>query len=243
MKIDYSKIYDEDLRKGDAHMAILQDYRREEFLDQTSTASHYSWLAYLSNQISNGIIIEVGSFLGLGTIALANNPSNRVITYDLLPILQAGVGGYFVEEIIDKNFFPLNIEVMVKEDGNILGEEEATVTMLDARKEVNTFQRPNDPKTIIKSDLIFLDAAHDGKMEQEIYDFLCRNDYKGILLLDDISLNKEMALFWRGIDKKKYDITEIGHGKDDDFNRSGTGLVDFSGNVEIVRPTSPPALT
>ena len=132
---------------------------------------------------------------------------------------------------------------MVKEDGNVLGEEEVTVTMLDARKEVNTFQRSNDPKAIIKSDLIFLDAAHDGRMEQEIYNFLCANDYKGMLLLDDISLNKEMSLFWRGIDKKKHDLTEVGHGKDDDFNRSGTGLVDFSGGVEIIRPINPPAFT
>src|SRR5579872_2416816 len=40
---------------------------------------------------------------------------------------------------------------------------------------------------LLASPLIFLDIApHDGHMEYEFYQWLCENDYKGILVLDDI---------------------------------------------------------
>jgi hypothetical protein len=274
MVIDYSKIYDVDMCRGDAHKAIKAFSKgdrptRRNFLDQSPANNHYSLLAYLSNQINDGIIVEVGTYFGTGTIALANNPSNRVITYDILPTFQAAVLGFStdgqpalpLEQIekakkfaphydldsilgeIDRNFLPLNIEIMVKEDGDALGENEVIVTTIDEKRECTIIRRDNDPNLLLKSNLLFVDAAHDGIMEKQIYDFLCENNYKGILLLDDISLNKEMAFFWQNIDKKKYDITEIGNGIGGTLWRSGTGLVDFSDNVEIIRPTTPPAFT
>ena len=59
-----------------------------------------------------------------------------------------------------------------------------------------------------------------------------------ILVLDDIHWSHAMKLFWAKVDSdKKYDITEVGHSFiDPNFGSvCGTGLVDFSGKVEIVK--------
>jgi hypothetical protein len=76
-----------------------------------------------------------------------------------------------------------------------------------------------DPR-LLHAPLILLDTYHDGIFEKQFYDHLKTNDYRGLLILDDIHLNEPMRRFWNNIDKKKEDITEFGHW-------SGTGLVDF----------------
>lgn len=73
---------------------------------------------------------------------------------------------------------------------------------------------------ICKSPLIFYDAAHEGKEEQEFLDELIRREYKGILVLDDIHLNSPMHDFWDGIILRKEDWSDIGH-------FCGTGIVYF----------------
>lgn len=89
----------------------------------------------------------------------------------------------------------------------------------------------NQQDILLKADLIFLDTAHLGDFEWEVYSFLLRNDYKGILLLDDIHWNAPMKVFWNKIQTTKYDITSLGHGVCPD-GVAGTGLVDFGNNVE-----------
>ena len=58
--------------------------------------------------------------------------------------------------------------------------------------------------------------------------------FKGIIVLDDIHVNKEMRQWWKDLcdnadqyGYKTYDLTPVGH-------HSGTGLVDFSGRVRLV---------
>lgn len=97
------------------------------------------------------------------------------------------------------------------------------------------FQLPDELYGILDSDVIFVDTAHDGVFESNIYNFLVENNFKGILLLDDIHFNKEMELFWEKIDITKYDISDLGHGNDPrTTGKCGTGLVDFSNIVEII---------
>ena len=43
-------------------------------------------------------------------------------------------------------------------------------------------------------------------------------NYLGVLILDDIHLNKEMKFFWENINEDKLDISVFGHS-------SGTGVV------------------
>jgi hypothetical protein len=68
---------------------------------------------------------------------------------------------------------------------------------------------------------VMLDTYHDGSYENRFYFMLKQNDFRGILLLDDIYLNDAMRNFWDSISETKHDISHIGH-------HSGTGIVDFS---------------
>lgn len=77
-----------------------------------------------------------------------------------------------------------------------------------------------EDELILKADLILLDTYHDGVYEQQFYKFLKANNYKGILVIDDIHYNREMLRFWSSIADTKEDLTEIGH-------YTGTGIVYF----------------
>lgn len=77
----------------------------------------------------------------------------------------------------------------------------------------------DDPR-LLSAPVILLDTYHDGSFENEFYQFLKKNNYKGLLVLDDIHLNNPMREFWRRIEEPKEDMTNLGHW-------SGTGLVDF----------------
>lgn len=92
-----------------------------------------------------------------------------------------------------------------------------------------------DEKKLLKAKLIFLDTAHNGDFEYKILKYLNNNNYKGILLIDDIYWNGKMYYFWSAIKNKKMDLTFIAHGDGDgpNGNISGTGIVDFNNNVEI----------
>lgn len=74
---------------------------------------------------------------------------------------------------------------------------------------------------LLKSPLIMVDVdPHNGKFEIEFMKFVSKNNYKGMLIFDDIYLNDEMKEFWYSIEYPKYDLTKFGHW-------SGTGLVEI----------------
>jgi hypothetical protein len=93
----------------------------------------------------------------------------------------------------------------------------------------------NNEKKLLQAELIFLDTAHNGDFEYQVLNYLNDNNYKGILLIDDIYWNGKMYNFWSAIKNKKIDLTFIGHGDGDgpNGNISGTGIVDFNNNIEI----------
>lgn len=73
-------------------------------------------------------------------------------------------------------------------------------------------------EVLLKSKIILLDTYHDGGYELQFLNHLKTIGYVGILLLDDIHLNKEMEHFWNNITEDKMDISTFGH-------HSGTGVV------------------
>lgn len=73
---------------------------------------------------------------------------------------------------------------------------------------------------LMTSNFILLDTFHDGTFEKQFYEYLESIGYSGYLLLDDIHLNIEMENFWGSINRKKDDLTHIGHS-------TGTGVVYF----------------
>ncbi len=88
----------------------------------------------------------------------------------------------------------------------------------------------NEVDTLLNSDLISMDVdPHDGIQETEMFNALKDAGYKGLLVLDDIHINKGMTKFWESIELLKYDVTKYGH-------YTGTGLVVFDPsrfNIEL----------
>lgn len=78
----------------------------------------------------------------------------------------------------------------------------------------------DDLNILIDCPFIMLDTYHNGDFEAEFVNYLIQIKYKGLVLFDDIHLNKPMKSFWNNLKLDKYDLTEIGH-------FSGTGLVNF----------------
>ena len=64
----------------------------------------------------------------------------------------------------------------------------------------------HEEQYLLKADLIFLDTAHTGEFEWQVYSYLKDNDYRGIIVFDDILWSDEMIAFWEKIDLPKYDI-------------------------------------
>ncbi len=87
----------------------------------------------------------------------------------------------------------------------------------------------NDMDELIKAEVIMLDIdPHDGIQEPKIIQALREHNFKGLLLLDDINLNKNMREFWESIPEKKYDVGKYGHW-------TSTGIVVFDpSKYEIV---------
>jgi predicted O-methyltransferase YrrM len=92
---------------------------------------------------------------------------------------------------------------------------------------VGSFQNDSTiQEKILKSELIFLDIDHLYHNEIWFYNFLVQNNWKGIMLCDDIHLSEEMERFWSEIKHEKYDITQYGH-------HSGTGIVLFNNETTL----------
>lgn len=77
---------------------------------------------------------------------------------------------------------------------------------------------------IAESTVVYLDiSTQDGSEELKIINKLEELKFKGLLIIDDIKLNKVMENVWNNVPKhlKKIDVTEFGHW-------SGTGIVVYN---------------
>ncbi len=92
-------------------------------------------------------------------------------------------------------------------------------TLSNTRFEVGNFiHDSNIFDRICEAKVIMLDIDHEYHNEIQLYDMLCRRDWQGIMLCDDIHLNEPMKRFWSEVKHLKLDITKYGHG-------SGTGVI------------------
>jgi len=161
---------------------------------------HYKLLAYLSFQFSNEIIFDIGTHVGSSALALSQNPKNKIFTFD----------------IFDK---------LSKEEKKSLWRNDNVFFFEDDLFDLSIFSQWKE--TILKSKIILLDIdPHEGTREYKFYTWLKRNNYKGILILDDIYYFKEMRdnLWYKIPSCEKMDATELGHW-------SGTGIVTFDSCV------------
>jgi hypothetical protein len=73
---------------------------------------------------------------------------------------------------------------------------------------------------ILSCGLIMLDTTHDGTHENQVIEYLIANNWKGVLILDDIHHFPEQNKLWESITQEKEDLTTAGHW-------SGTGIIYF----------------
>jgi hypothetical protein len=79
----------------------------------------------------------------------------------------------------------------------------------------------NDPVLLSSPFICFDIDPHNGIDERKFVDYLIENNYKGVVLFDDIYQSDAMTQFWNSITQPKYDYTKHnGHW-------SGTGIVIF----------------
>ncbi len=154
---------------------IFTGVERNRFLK--ASGEHYRLLIYLAHQIENGVLYDVGTLRGASAIALASNPSNDVVSWDIDESLRKKA----------KYAYPSppgmgNIEFRIK----------------------SIFDEPAWIYDI--ADIICLDVApHDGIKERQFMAILEQSNFEGLLICDDIRNRRfpEMSKWWDEIDRPK----------------------------------------
>lgn len=156
---------------------------------------HYGLLCYLSTKFNNTTILDLGTWAGWSAVSIAQNTTNRVITYDIVDELGRYQNG-----------------ICIKDRFNTYSNIERR--MIDARTE--------SPEIIKSAGLIILDIdPHDGLQETDFTNYLDEIGYEGFVVCDDIHLNKGMRDWWSSITLPKYDLTDVAHNN----SQAGTGLI------------------
>ena len=179
-----------------------------------SDIEHYcAILAHLSTYFNDSIIVDMGTHTGNSAAALSYNKSNKVYTFDITPTEEAVELfkedeykniTYIIGNCIENNWY-----------GQPLGPFSTNLSEpLKSEKEI-----------FLSSELIFLDIdPHDGVQEPQVLDFLITNDWKGIMVCDDIGhQHPPMHDWWNSIELPTYIIRN----KYAAFK--GTGIVCFDG--------------
>lgn len=101
-------------------------------------------------------------------------------------------------------------------------DKESTYKKILEKENIN-FMHMNcfdDMYVICQADFIMLDIdPHDGIQEERFIREIEEAGYRGMIICDDIHLNKPMNDMWKNIKKHKlYDISQLGH-------KTGTGLI------------------
>jgi predicted O-methyltransferase YrrM len=161
---------------------------------------HYRLLAAIVRVTQPHRIVEIGTASGLSALAmlLALPDDGRITTFDILPWHD------FPDTCLtSKDFETEHLQQIVCDLGNITNAVQYAPELREA-------------------DLIFVDAAKDGRLERDILANLAAVGPKSgcLLVFDDIRLRQMLAI-WRGIVHPKLDLTSFGHW-------SGTGVVEWT---------------
>lgn len=167
------------------------------FYPEIWPGEHYKLLAGFVMALKPKIVVEIGTEKGLSALALKKYmpKSSKLVTFDTRP--WNSIDTYLKETDFNKNF--------VQYTDDLSNHEQAV-----------------KHSALLKSaDLIFVDAAKDGKMEYQFFENFEKIGLKkgAIVIFDDIRV-WNMLRFWQEIKKPKIDLTSFG-------NWSGTGVVQW----------------
>lgn len=147
---------------------------------------HYRLLPALVRAAEAEHVAEIGTFTGMGTIALSEAPAH-VTSYDLVPW----------EDFPDTVLIPSDFEGTIEQR---IGDLSDPVYFAAQRDILET------------ADVVFVDGPKDGEFEIAFTSLLLQH-FKGsdkLLVFDDIRL-MPMVQFWRDLDCPKQDLTSFGH--------------------------------
>lgn len=156
---------------------------------------HHRLLSYLTTFIEDGVIVDVLTQRGQNALALSYNPSNTVHTFD-------------------------TTSKMTDEQKQSKWQSRKIEYHQDNLWNANT--RKKWRETLLSASLIFVDFdPHDGYLEYELYAWLKKNKFKGLLVYDDIYFDGMKENFWKKVpDSDKLDASPVGH-------FTGTGIIRF----------------
>jgi predicted O-methyltransferase YrrM len=162
----------------------------------TWPGEHYRFLAGMVRALQPSLVVEIGTFQGMGSLALASElpDGSRLVTFDVL------------------GWRPVDGQLLVEGDfldGRLTQE-------LGDLSDPEVFARHSE--LLLDADLVFMDAPKDGHFEPEFL-ALAEPLWRGSrrhLIVDDVRLLPMLQL-WRDLPYAKLDCTSFGHW-------SGTGL-------------------
>ena len=166
----------------------------------TWPGEHYRLLAALVRSLNPKTVIEIGTFTGMGTLALAQElqPSGMLTTFDLL------AWDSFSDTWLAPSDFAARRVRQVLHDISAPGGIAPHSALFES------------------AELIFVDGPKDGITEANILANLATLNLSRevVVVFDDIRV-VNMVDIWRRIGRPKMDLTSFGHW-------SGTGLVDWN---------------
>ena len=180
---------------------------------------YYVILAHLSTYFSESVLIDLGTHTGESAAALSYNKSNIVYTYDIEH--QAAAAQRVEEE--------KNIRYII---GNCINDDWSGFAGFPG------VEPKSDKEIFLSSELIFMDVdPHNGIQEDKVLNFLIDNNWKGVMVCDDIGMGLEegkqnahppMRDWWQSINLPKYNISSNHYS-----SGTGTGIICFGGQEVI----------
>jgi len=121
------------------------------------------------------------------------------------------------------NTFDITTKATSESFLDYVAREDVNITM-----NIDSFLDIKYEELILNAELISIDIDHSGILEYQLISFLKAKEWKGLLIMDDIDTHAGVKRVFDGISNlPKWNIKKYGHG-------SGTGLINFSDNIEIV---------
>lgn len=167
--------------------------------------NHYKFLSAMVSVIKPSIVIEIGTHLGLASLSMKETLplSGKIFTYD----------------IFDFKYLSKATGHTVLHDHDFDGRLEQRIIDLSSKSVQGTplFQEQID--LFKKAELIFVDAAKDGKQEMDFIELLDSIQFNAppIVIFDDIHFSN-MQKPWFSIKHPKCDVSSLAHA-------TGTGIV------------------
>ena len=161
---------------------------------------HYKFLSGLVKVLAPKVIVEIGTATGTSALSMKKTLSRdgKIATFDITSWQN------YEDTLLKEKDFSDNR--LVQYTDNLFYYE-------NVEKHKNLLQ---------SADLIFIDATHDGVLEEKIMQHFQKLTFENppILIFDDIRV-WTMLKMWRNIKHPKLDLTSFGHW-------SGTGIVQWT---------------